>query len=72
MLVRGNFEGLYLWHKRRTLPHDGRSRSRYRTDLFSSLKHEERADPLLRHRLRRNLRQCCEAIVYSAWPSRAR
>lgn len=42
------------------------------TGHFSSLKHEERADPLLHHRLRRHPRYGCEAIVYSAWPSRAR
>jgi hypothetical protein len=41
-------------------------------DHFASLKHEERSDPLLRYHLRRHLRQGCEAIVYSAWPSRAR
>jgi hypothetical protein len=40
------------------------------TGHFSSLKHEERADPLLRHRLRCHHRYGCEAIVYSAWPPR--
>ena len=36
------------------------------SDHFAGLTHEERAYPLFRHRLRRHLRQGCEAIVYSA------
>ncbi len=78
MLVRGNFEGPYVCLRRAQSSGTRGEHSRtmagpgHDPDHFASLKHEERTDPLLRHRLRRHLRQGCEAIVYSAWPSRAR
>ena len=50
----------------RTMAGLGHDPDHFSSLKFSSLKHEERAYPLLRHRLRRHLRQGCEAIVYSA------